>query len=208
MDKLSTYFNSSQQYSSVNNQRAKQNEIVDFDYALETIMNDMSEENGCTNSSSVEYLTPFGMIKIEYILIGNSDDETQYQSVHPEVVNAAVPENIDSDRSLHLAGKFSINSIDELRQVFERILTQSVRNDDKHWEFTYIDSSLGRLNMTVKKNRQLHLSFIIKSAQIVEVDLRRIVIQLHDRLSQKGWTSKTDQPLEDCTHSEVVSDKG
>jgi hypothetical protein len=172
-----------------NKRSANNRDIYEFTSVLDSLSEDRSGNERDNNRFSVEYLTPFGKISTEYIIEKKTDNIGALSNALEN--NACNNKITHNDLTSQNVSRFNtVSSINELSRMFENILLKSVNNSESKWQFTYIDSSLGRLNMSVNKESQNNISIIISSLNVNKNDMRRLTHQLHSRLINKGWVNQ------------------
>jgi hypothetical protein len=194
MDKVISNSRHLLQKSCSDTRSANKSDVDEFAKVIDSLT-----EEGCSNDSdrnafSVEYFTPCGVINAEYILKSEYEDSQKASGLYSiDAIACRDSDSIRSDMSQQITMSNSINSISEMAKMFENIIYKAGNNIDNKWQFTYIDSSLGRLNMSVTKEGQNHISVVISSLNIHESNLRRISHQLNNRLIHRGWVSQISQ---------------
>jgi hypothetical protein len=188
MDKLCNNINYQQSNSGLSVKNSKLVDISGFETALETLVDTDNKES--SGSGFVEYLTPIGMSQTKIVYENDYDYETFNISTIPLDLFACTEKSTNTcDTTQYLSAGEVIDSIEELSRVFKSIITQEI-SEIENWKFTYKDTSLGELNMMVKKVNHNNIS-VTMSTLGVNIEEEKLLIQkLHDRLLQKGWLSQ------------------
>jgi hypothetical protein len=198
MDKICTHNHQLLEIISFNARCARNTDNHEFAYLLDTMAEDKRDKGSDQDANTVEYLTPCGLVKTEYLLQRDKEDETN--SISPHAIDAMGHSDQNTchiNSSLQMPQSNSINSICDLVKAFQNILTNTGKCFENKWQFTYIDSSIGKLNLSVVKESQNQISVSISSLYLRENSIKKISQQLHSRLIHRGWVSQVKQVSEE-----------